>query len=387
MNIRKVMVIVLVLALSVAGVSAQDNGAPEGPIKLGFLGPVTGPAAWVGEEQVQWMRLAVEDFNAATGWNVELVEGDTQLDPAEGILAAESVIADSEILGVVGPAGSQVTEATLELFSQANLAHVSAASTKPDLTQQGFDTFFRVVPHDDVQGPSAAAFLYETLGITKLFVIDDQSSYATNIVASAEEAFTALGGEIVGRASISQEDQDFSALVTRLGVSDAEAIFFASQVASQGALLANQMLEQGVDLKLFGTDGMFSPVDFIDEADGATEGAYVSVFAPDVRGVDIAADVVERYQAAYDDDFGSFGPPAYVATMVVLEAMARANDNGDLTREGVLAEVANTDMEMTILGSPLAFDDNGDVLDASFYIFHVEDGRFVLNVTGDEAQS
>ena len=73
--------------------------------------------------------------------------------------------------------------------------------------------------------------------------------------------------------------------------------------------------------------------------------------------------------------------------MVVLEAMARANDNGDLTREGVLAEVANTDMEMTILGSPLAFDDNGDVLDASFYIFHVEDGRFVLNVTGDEAQS
>jgi len=384
MNIRKIIVVVLLGLLTASLSVAQDNDVPEEAIKIGFLGPVTGPAAWVGEEQIQWVQLAIDDFNEATGWNVELVEGDTELDPEAGLLVAESIIADENVLGVVGPAGSQVTEATLELFDDAGLVQVSAASTKPDLTQQGFQTFYRVVPHDDIQGPSAATFLHDELEITQLYIIDDGSSYATNIVASAEETFLELGGEIAGRATISQDDQDFSALVTRLGASDAEAVFFASQVASQGALLANQILEQSVEVTLFGTDGMFSPTDFIDQANGATEGAYVSVFAPDVRGIDAAADVVARYQEAHNDDFGSFGPPAYVATQVILEAMLRAHEYDNLNRQGVLLEVAYTDMESTILGSPLRFDVIGDVEDANFYIFRVEDGEFVLNINNEE---
>lgn len=385
MKFRSLLAVIALMLMTAPFNLAQTDDAPEETVKIGFLGPLTGGAAWVGEEQVQWVQMAVDDFNAEHGWNVELVEGDTELDPEAGLLAAENILADEDVLGVVGPAGSQVTEATLEIFHDAQVVHVSAASTKPDLTQQGFNTFYRVVPHDDVQGPSAANFLANELGIENLYIVNDESSYATNIVASAEAAFIDAGGAVSGRATISQDDQDFSALVTRIGASDAEAIFFASQVASQGALLANQLVEQGVDIAFFGTDGMFSPTDFIEQANGATEGAYVSVFAPDVRGVADAADVVARYQEAHDDDFGSFGPPAYVAAQVILEAMLRAHEYDNLNRDGVLLEVAFTEMESTILGTPLRFDVIGDVEDADFYIFRVEDGEFILNLNEDES--
>jgi ABC-type branched-subunit amino acid transport system substrate-binding protein len=155
-------------------------------------------------------------------------------------------------------------------------------------------------------------------------------------------------------------------------------VFFPGQVASQGALLARQLQEQAVDVILFGADGFQSVDDFIVGSGGATEGAYVSNFAPDVRSVESSAEIVARYVEANDDSFTAFGPPTYAATLVVLEAMQRAFEAGDLSREAVRDEVANTNQEMSVLGIPLAFDENGDVLGASFYIFQVQGDNFVV---------
>jgi branched-chain amino acid transport system substrate-binding protein len=140
--------------------------------------------------------------------------------------------------------------------------------------------------------------------------------------------------------------------------------------------MARNMQEQGYDAILFGADGFQSVDDFIVGAAGATEGAYVSAFAPDIHNLESSADVVARFTEEYGE-FGTFGPPTYVATMVVLEAMQRAFDAGSLTREAVRDEVPNTNMETTVMGIPVAFDENGDVVGASFYIFQVQDGAFV----------
>ena len=167
----------------------------------------------------------------------------------------------------------------------------------------------------------------------------------------------------------------------------AEAIFFPGQIASQGAVLALNMLEQGYDAILFGADGFQSVDDFILAASGASEGAYVSAFAPDIHELESSADTVARFTEEYGA-FGTFGPPTYAATMVILEAIQRAYEAGDLTREAVRDEVAATDVEQSVLGTPLAFDENGDVLNAQFYIFQVQDDNFVyIPVESEEADS
>ncbi len=376
---RKTPIVLLLLALVLVALNsvafAQDS-VPTVAIKIGVMGPFTGPAASIGTEQLNWAKLAVEDFNSATGWNVELVEGDTELDPAKAVTVAESLIADADVYGVVGPAGSQEVEAVEQQFKDARLVQVGSSATRPSLTTTGFDTFFRVVPNDNYQGPTDGNFIYNQLGVTSLFVIDDQTSYSTGLADLATDTFEADGGAIAGRESVTQDDQDFSALVTKIGASGAGAVFFPGQIASQGALLAKQMQEQGVSAILVGADGFQSTDDFIAGAAGATEGAYVSSFAPDIHSLESSADVVQRYTDEYGS-FGTFGPPTYAAAQVILEAIQRAYTSGDLSRESVLAEIANTDIPMSVMGTPLAFDENGDVLNGSSYIFQVQGDSFV----------
>lgn len=382
---RKTPVLLLLLAIVLIAVNGVAFGQDQ-TIKIGIMGPFTGDAASIGQEQLNWAKLAVADFNEASGWNVELVEGDTQLDPAIAVTVAEALISDAEILGVVGPAGSQEVEATQQQFMDARLVQISGSATRTTLTTTGFDTFFRTVPTDAAQGPTVGNFLAEELGVTTLFIVDDQTSYAVGLGDEAAAAFEEAGGTVVGRESVTQDDVDFSALVTLIGSSGTEAIFFPGQLASQGALFARQMQEQGVEAILFGADGFQSVDDFILGAAGATEGAYVSAFAPDIHELESAADVVSRFEEEYGD-FGTFGPPTYAATTVILEAIWRASEAGDLTREGVLAEVANTDQEESVMGTSLAFDENGDVLDAAFYIFQVVDDNFsFVPVAADEEE-
>lgn len=362
--------------LNVFSVQAQDK-VPTVPVKIGVMGPFTGPAASIGQEQLKWAQLAVEDFNKASGWKVELVESDTELDPSKAVTVATSLIADKDVYGAVGPAGSQEVEATAPKFKDARLVHVSPSATRTTLTTSGFDTFFRVVPTDAAQGPTDANFLAKQLKSTKVFIIDDQTSYSTGLADSFEKAFKDAGGSTVGRESVKQDQSEFSTLVTKIKGLGADSIFFPGQIASQGAALGRNMQEQGFKAILFGADGFFSTDDFIKGAAGATEGAYVSSFAPDITGIASSADVVKRYTDK-NGSFGTFGPPTYAATTVVLEAMKRAFDGGKLTRDAVRGEVAKTDQKLSVLGGPLAFDKNGDVKGAQFYIFQVKVDKFVL---------
>jgi branched-chain amino acid transport system substrate-binding protein len=264
---------------------------------------------------------------------------------------------------------------------------VSNSATRTTLTQNGFETFFRVVPTDAAQGPTIGNYIASELGVTMLYVIDDQTSYSVGLADEAIAAFEAAGGTLVGRESVVQDDMDFSTLVTTIQALGAEAIFFPGQIAAQGAALAQAMQEQGYDAILFGADGFQSVDDFILGAAGASEGAYVSAFAPDIHELEASADVVERYGEEYGE-FGTFGPPSYTATMVILEAIQRASASDNLTREGVRDEVAVTDMETTVMGTPLAFDENGDVLGAQFYIFQVQDDNFVyIPIVTDEMEA
>src|SRR5215216_4772325 len=116
---RKTSVILLLLVVALIALNGVAFAQSDAVVKIGVMGPFTGPAASIGQEQLNWAKLAVADFNEATGWNVELVEGDTQLDPAIAVTVAESLVADPDIYSVVGPAGSQEVAATGQMFRDA----------------------------------------------------------------------------------------------------------------------------------------------------------------------------------------------------------------------------------------------------------------------------
>lgn len=340
--------------------------------KIGFMGPFTGDAASIGQEQLNWGKLGIDDFNAKNGTTFSLVETDTQLDPAQATTGAQKLISDADVVAVLGPAGSQEVEAIGPAMTTAKLAYVSPSATRTSLTVDGkMPTFARVVPNDDAQGPTIANFVKDTIKATKVLIVDDQTSYSTGLADSATATWKTLGVEVL-RESIAQKSTDFSSLVAKV-TDDVGAVFLPWQIAANAQQFGTQLAEQGKKAVVVGSDGVYSPSDF------SLEGAYVSSFAPDVRGVPAAADVVAAYQKAHDDKFGTFGPPVYVAAQLIATGIqATCKDGKPGARADVTAAIKATKLDNTILGGPVALDANGDVVGAKFYMSQIKGGKYTL---------
>jgi branched-chain amino acid transport system substrate-binding protein len=347
--------------------ATETAEAVECTASIGIMGPFTGDAATIGQEQLNWAKFSVDRFNEENGSNFTLVEGDTQLDPAQASTVAPQFVSNDDIVAVIGPAGSQEVDAVGAIYDRASLAFVSPSATATDLAEK-FEAFFRVVPTDDDQGPTDATYMTEELGAQNVLIVDDQSSYSTGL---ADSTATALedAGVTVARESVSQEQTDFSALVSSVA-DNTDIVFLPWQIAANAQLFGNQLAEQGKEAIIFGSDGLFAPDDF------SIAGSFVSSFAPDITGLDDPAiqELAQAYEQEYGD-FGTFGPPTYEAARVLMTAIYGLCEEGEEpSREAVLERVAETDLQDTILGQPITFDDTGDVEGAKFFIFEVAEG-------------
>lgn len=344
--------------------AAAEETATACSASIAVMAPLTGGAASIGQEQLNFAKLAVADFNAATpGADYSIVESDTQLDAGQASTQATALVADSAIVGVVGPAGSQEVSAVGPTFSGASMAFVSPSATNPDLTNGDNPTFFRVVPTDAVQGPTDATYIAEDLGADSVVVIQERTDYGVGIGESVASNLENAGVSVEVIA-VPEEKESYDDVVSRIS-GDVDVVFVTFQIAAKSEQVAQSLIKSGKEAVVFGSDGSFSP-------DFKTPGSYISAFAPDINQVPAAADVAERFNAEFGE-FGTFGPPVYVATQSVIQAAQRACEAGNLTREGVLAEVPSTLISDSILGGDIAFDAAGDVEGARFYIFQVDD--------------
>lgn len=337
--------------------AAEDCGGT-----IAVMAPITGDAASIGTEQLNFTKFAVSQYNEENGTSFELEEVDTQLDPAQASTGAQRIVSNDAIVGVVGPAGSQEVEAVGPLFTRENVAFVSPSATATTLTMSGdFPTFFRVVPNDDAQGPTIAEYIDGELGAQNVWIIDDQTSYSTGLADSATSALEDAG-VTVERESVNQDQSDFSSLVSR--VTDADVVFLPWQLANKAQVFGTQLAEQGSDAVVFGSDGLFSE-------DFSINGAFVSSFAPDIKEIESSAELVSGYEAEYGEFTSTFGPPAYAATNALLTAITAACEGGTAEREAVVEQMGEVNVETSILGGPLTFTDEGDVEGGEFYIFKV----------------
>ena len=337
---------------------------------VGFMGPITGPVAFIGEVQANWFNYAVDTFNESMGYDIQTVEGDNQFDTAQSATLAQQFLDNTAIVAAVGPAGSDQVDAAGAVYEAGdpNFTFISPSSTRVGITAN-YTGMFRTVPADDQQGPTTADFLVAQ-GAQKVFIVDDQSSYSTGLADAVVEGLEAASVEVL-RESVAQDVTDFSALVGTIP-DDTDFVYLPWQVAANGQIFANQMAEQTKDAVIFGSDGM-------DSDDFTQAGSYIAAFAPDIAGIEGSQSILEGYLAEYEST-NTFGPPVYAAAIVILEAISRVCEAGEVPdRANVQAEVRNTDQADSILGSPISFTDDGDLAEGKFFIFQIqEDGSKTL---------
>jgi branched-chain amino acid transport system substrate-binding protein len=337
---------------------------------IGLMAPITGPVAFLGVEQRNWGKFGLDLANAANKKRYRLLEADTQLDPARASTAGQRLASNSNVLAVVGPAGSQEVLAVSPIFRRAGMAYISGSATRTDLTNGSNRGFFRVVPHDGIQAPTDARYIRSTLRADRVVVVDDQTSYGQPLADAVAAQLRRLGTPTVTRESARQQQTDYSALVSSIP-QNTQIVFLAWQVAADAQLLARQLREQGRTARIFGSDGVFAPGDF------NVNGSFVSSFAPDIRNRAANRQLVASYRRRFGNNWGTFGPPVYLAVQIAHRALRVACRNGTATRAEVRRVIARTRLSSSVLGMPIRFTVLGDVIGARFFIFEIRNGQYV----------
>jgi branched-chain amino acid transport system substrate-binding protein len=365
-------------ALVVAAAAVARGTAGTGPVataavdcratSIGIMAPLTGPAAFLGQEQLSWARFALANFNRQNKTKFTIVQGDSQLSAALARTVGRQFVSNRNIMAVIGGSTSQSVISSAGLFKNAALASISPSATRVDLTSGKFPTFFRVVPHDGIQAPDIARYIATKLRARHVVVVDSQDDYSVPL-SDAVQRLLRGRGVTVDRESVAADETDFSTIATNVA-SDATVVVFATQTASAAQALSQQLLAQGKRAAVFGTDGAYSPSQYKPRL------GYVSSFANDLHFVKTARALVVSYNRfSKNKTFGTFGPPAYMATWVALTAMNAACGDGAITRGEVTANVKKTNLP-SVLGGTIRFTARGDVRTPKFYIFKVTNGKY-----------
>src|SRR5581483_6322759 len=167
---------------------------------LGFAGPLSGGAAFLGDDQSNWVKLFISSWNAGKAipglpsslHRVKLslgLEGDSALDPQKAATVARQMVANKSILGMVGFAGSNETLGGGVVLDRAGLPYVSGSATLDTLAtgakgQKKLTHFFRVVPQNAQQARTGVPYIVKTLGLKKndkVLVVDDGEAYGIGL--------------------------------------------------------------------------------------------------------------------------------------------------------------------------------------------------------------
>ena len=370
---RRLLWALIAAIVALAPLTDASHAWAQSVVKIAAGVPLTGPLAKQGQEVANAVKLAVDEWNkkgGVLGKKIEVLEADDQGNPQVGVSAAEKVAADSAVLGAVWGITSVTCIPVSEVLDRVNLVLISPGCTNPKVTDRGLKNVNRTCARDDAQGPAGAMFAVQDLKAKKIAIFDDGTTGPKGAADEVEKKAKALGAQ-ASRYVVRAGDKDFRAILGTLP-KDTDVIY-ASLWAPEAALIAKQLPDVGLSkVKMIGPDGQFEPVDYIQASGGAADGNYVTFLAPDMKKVPAAAAFVKAFEAKYGP-LSSYGPLAYEATNIILEAVKKA---GKPDRQAVRDAVRATKNYKGVLGVPISFDEKGDVAGGVIFVYQVKGAGF-----------
>ncbi|MGH8899659.1 MAG: branched-chain amino acid ABC transporter substrate-binding protein [Egibacteraceae bacterium] len=362
----------LVLAAACGGggggpsAAGGDGGCPQGRVAIGFFGALTGSnSPQLGINIRNGARLAIDQYNAASpACTVELVEFDSQGDPAQAPALAQRAVADQRVVAIVGPAFSGESRVANPIFDEAGLPIVTPSATNPKLAQNGWDIFHRAMGNDDAQGPAAAKYIAETLKGEKVAVVDDKSEYGKGIADIVRQK---LGSVVSFNDAIDTAAQDYSSTVNGVKGSGADVIFYGGYYAEGGRLL-KQLRDAGVTATFVSDDGAKDEQLVSVAGRSAAEGAYVTCPCAPIEQVRNGNAFRDAYKKAFNVEPATYSTEGYDAANVILEAIKA----GKTDRTSINQFLDSVDYAG--ITKQIKFDKTGEVGDQRVFMYQVKEG-------------
>ena len=360
------------------GLSGGGGAKASDSYSIAYEGPLSGDNQQLGINMLNGVQLAIDQANKSSdlGFKLKLVKSDDVGDESKAPAAAAQVLQDSSVVGVIGPAFSGPTKATGKTYADAKMGLISPSATNPDLTSQGFTTFHRVVPADNVEGLQAADWLAKKA--KKVFVIDDLSEYGKGAADVVRAELKKDKIDVISEGVDAKTD-DYSTAATKVKQSGAQAMFYGGYDA-QAAKLAKALKAANYSGIAMGGNGVKSSV-FSQGAGAAGDGWYFSCGCLDAVTAPGAKDFTTAYKAQFNADPSTYSPEAYDATNAMIEAIKAAKSSGTVTREAVAKAIGSLDYKG--ITTTIKFQSNGELEEAGQVInlFTQKGGN--ISVVGD----
>jgi branched-chain amino acid transport system substrate-binding protein len=399
---------VLIVAAFVAFACGPGGGggtASKGTITIGVSLPLSGEEASQGTPTKNGVLFYVKQHPTIDGFNLKVVSKDYAVngspDATRGAAVMQELIGDSTVLGVVGTFDSGIARASIPLANTVYLAMISPANTNPCLTKTAYtpgflrasgqdisckdaglpspadlrkdhpdkNNYFRLATTDDLQGPANSLYAYNTLKLTKVAVISNNSVYGKGIADTFSAEFLKLGGKVVLRQDYDPKNtNDFKPFLTTAKANGAQAVYYGGLSADKGCVIRQQMVgifPTGEATPFLGGDGIAQDPACTKDA-GSTNaiGVFGTVASVNPDQVPSAASTISAFKAAYPNsaDYGSYSMVAYDCAGIIVAAIDKAikANNGNMpTRDAVRAAIAATSGYAGVTGT-IGFDQNGD---------------------------
>ncbi|MBI3175952.1 MAG: branched-chain amino acid ABC transporter substrate-binding protein [Chloroflexi bacterium] len=354
---------------------------PGDVIKIGMGAPMTGDYAAFGIDISQGAMIAIQDAGDINGFKFELVTEDDGGSPEGGAAVANKFVTDPAIVAIAGHIFSGATNAAMPIYEKAGIPMMSPSATNPDLTKQSSKVFNRLVFTDADQGRFAAEYLFNKLGIKKLAVIHDGSSYGQGLAQVTNDEYIKLGGEVVEFTAITPGESDYSATLADVAAKQPEAIYFGGYNA-EAAVIVNQMKQSGLDgVIFFGDDGTFGQ-DFLDRTGANSEGTYSTSLVPPATDAKAAFDAA--YEAAYQTPAGKLSPYTWTAydsaasLISAIKSVAVLGGDGNLyIPRGALVAAVRSIKDYQGLSGVVTCQENGECASSGPTFYVAKDGAWV----------
>ncbi len=326
---------------------------PGEAVQIRSLNAITGDVAFFGLPIARSVVLAIGDYGPIRGFDVDLgAELDDLCSNDGGQAAAQTIVADRDVIGVVGTSCSGAAVAAAPLITAAGMVLISGGNTSPALTSDLMGNpgpnrstgYYRTAHNDLFQGAAMAEFVFDELGIDAAAALHDGDPYTQGLAQAFADAFERVGGTVTGVSAVNKDDTDMVPVLTEIAAGGPGALFLPL-FQPAGDFIADQA--PGVpgleDTVLVAADSLLTS-DYL--ALPQTAGMYFS--GPDTRfGGNrnqstgrTAGDFLAAYEARYGEAPAStFWAYGYDATTLLLEAVEAASylDGGALIvdRQGV----------------------------------------------------
>lgn len=340
------------------------------PIKIGFIGPLTGDAASIAEPARNSIAIAVEEINSSSGIDgrmIAIIYEDGKCNGKDAVNAAQKLVNVDKVKIIIGGLCSGESLSILPITEPAKILVLSPTASSPELTGAG-KFFFRNNPSDADGGKALAKLIIEKY--KKAAIISENTDYAQALGKVFVNSFRSLGGEVVANESFASETRDFRSLLTKIKAANPEAILINPQSDITGGTIIKQAKELGITAPLYGNT-LLAGSKAIEIAGASAEG-MILIDAPGLsdnnpKAVKLLSDYRSRYGkttlefyigAAYDDVY------------ILAQAISEVGTDTEKIRD-YLHGIKNYNGVIGTYG----FDENGDLAGIKYTVKEIKNGK------------